>query len=103
MPGLRPRATSPLLPPRPSPCKRLSASAGAVGIVESSLVPSLVRKLTVEQEDIQELILDTLAGCLQVEAFEALVSGAVRILKEKLHHPSVGIRSRVAQALMAIR
>lgn len=75
---------------------------GAVGIVESSLVPSLVRKLTTETEEIQELILDTLTGCLQVEAFEALATGAVRILKQKLNHPSVDIRSRAAQAMMAI-
>ncbi|XP_066466039.1 radial spoke head 14 homolog [Tiliqua scincoides] len=75
---------------------------GATGIVESALVPSLVRKLTTEKEEIQEMILETLTGCLQVEAFEALATGAVRILKEKLNHPSVEIRSRAAQALMAI-
>nr|XP_020654771.1 radial spoke head 14 homolog [Pogona vitticeps] len=76
--------------------------AGAIGIVESGLVPSLVLKLKTELEDIQELILETLAGCLRVEAFEALASGAVGILKEKLCHPLVAIRSKAAQALMAI-
>ncbi|XP_061458472.1 radial spoke head 14 homolog [Rhineura floridana] len=76
--------------------------SGAVGVVESSLVPSLVMKLKTELEEIQELILETLSGCLRVEAFEALATGAVRILKEKLGHSSVNIRSRAAQALMAI-
>ncbi|XP_053135609.1 radial spoke head 14 homolog [Hemicordylus capensis] len=75
---------------------------GAVGIVESGLIPSLVLKLNSELEEIQELILDTLACCLRVEAFEALATGAVSILKEKLSHSSVEIRSRAAQALMAI-
>ncbi|KAJ7309903.1 hypothetical protein JRQ81_007987 [Phrynocephalus forsythii] len=76
--------------------------AGAVGIVESALIPSLVLKLKTELDDIQGLILETLAGCLRVEAFEALASGAVGILKEKLGHPSVAIRSKAAQALLAI-
>ncbi|XP_053226211.1 radial spoke head 14 homolog [Podarcis raffonei] len=75
---------------------------GATGIVESGLVPSLVFKLKTELEDIQELILETLTGCLRVEAFEALATGAVHILKELLSHSGVNIRSRAAQALMAI-
>uniref|UniRef100_A0ACB8FYJ5 Uncharacterized protein n=1 Tax=Sphaerodactylus townsendi TaxID=933632 RepID=A0ACB8FYJ5_9SAUR len=74
----------------------------AVEIVESSLIPSLVLKLKTENEEIQPLLLDTLSGCLRVEAFEALATGAVRILKEKLNHPSVEIRSKAAEALMAI-
>uniref|UniRef100_A0A8D0HDU5 Uncharacterized protein n=1 Tax=Sphenodon punctatus TaxID=8508 RepID=A0A8D0HDU5_SPHPU len=74
----------------------------AVGIVESSLVPSLVLKLKTELDDIQELILDTLSGCLRVEAFEALASGGVHILKEKLIHESVAIRSKAARALLGI-
>ncbi|KAH0625518.1 hypothetical protein JD844_015064 [Phrynosoma platyrhinos] len=80
----------------------IASSAGAVGIVESGLVPSLVLKLRTELEEIQELILETLTGTLRVEAFEALATGAVSIFKEKLGHVSVGIRSRAAQALMAI-
>ncbi|XP_048369945.1 radial spoke head 14 homolog [Sphaerodactylus townsendi] len=77
-------------------------ATGAVEIVESSLIPSLVLKLKTENEEIQPLLLDTLSGCLRVEAFEALATGAVRILKEKLNHPSVEIRSKAAEALMAI-
>uniref|UniRef100_A0A674J9T1 Radial spoke head 14 homolog n=1 Tax=Terrapene triunguis TaxID=2587831 RepID=A0A674J9T1_9SAUR len=80
----------------------LSLPAGAVGIVESSLISSLVLKLKTELDEIQELILDTLSGCLCVEAFEALATGAVPILKEKLTHPSVAIRSKAARALLGI-
>ncbi|CAM4564044.1 unnamed protein product [Lepidochelys kempii] len=76
--------------------------AGAVGIVESNLISSLVLKLKTEMDEIQELILDTLSGCLCVEAFEALATGAVPILKEKLTHPSVAIRSKAARALLGI-
>ncbi|XP_062814889.1 radial spoke head 14 homolog [Anolis carolinensis] len=75
---------------------------GAVCVVESGLVPSLVLKLRSEPEEIQVLILDTLWGCLRTEAFEALASGAVRVFKEKLAHPDLRIRSRATQALMAI-
>lgn len=81
----------------------LFASAGAIAIVESGLIPSLVAKLKTENEEIQKLLLETLAGCLRVEAFEALASGAVRILKEMLNHSSVEIRSKAAEALMTIR
>lgn len=66
------------------------------------MIPSLVLKLKTEIEEIQELILDTLTCCLRVEAFEALATGAVHILKNKLQHSCVAIRSRAAQALMTI-
>uniref|UniRef100_A0A8C6YC70 Radial spoke head 14 homolog n=1 Tax=Naja naja TaxID=35670 RepID=A0A8C6YC70_NAJNA len=63
---------------------------------------TLVQKLKTEKENIQELILDTLTGCLRVEAFEALATGSVSILKEKLRDPSQAIRCKAAEALMAI-
>ncbi|XP_054852561.1 radial spoke head 14 homolog [Eublepharis macularius] len=75
---------------------------GAIEIVESSLIPSLVLKLKTENEEIQKLLLETLSGCLRVEAFEALATGAVGILKEMLRHCSVEIRSKAAEALMTI-
>nr|XP_056715126.1 radial spoke head 14 homolog [Euleptes europaea] len=77
-------------------------TTGAVEIVESNLIPSLVLKLKTENEEIQILLLETLTGCLRVEAFEALATGAVGILKEMLNHASVEIRSRAAEALMTI-
>uniref|UniRef100_K7G2W3 Radial spoke head 14 homolog n=1 Tax=Pelodiscus sinensis TaxID=13735 RepID=K7G2W3_PELSI len=76
--------------------------AGAFDIVGNGLVSSLVLKLKTEVDEIQELILDTLAGCLCVEAFEALASGAVPILKEKLTHQSEAIRSKAARSLLGI-
>ncbi|XP_030073868.1 radial spoke head 14 homolog [Microcaecilia unicolor] len=75
---------------------------GSAGLVEAQLVTQLVLKLKTELEEIQELILDTLHFCLQEEALQALSAGAVTVLKEKLSHSSVLIRSKAACALMGI-
>ncbi|NXI91583.1 RSP14 protein, partial [Psophia crepitans] len=75
---------------------------GVVGILHASLIPSLVFKLKTESDEIQELILDTLSNCLRVEASEGLATGAVTILKEKLTHSSVAIRSKAAWVLLEI-
>ncbi|KAM7319009.1 hypothetical protein ACRRTK_022121 [Alexandromys fortis] len=75
---------------------------GARGIVNSGLIPSLVQKLQVEEEHIQEIILDTLAPCLQEDASEALKSQAVLRFKEKLLSGNPQIRSKAARALIAI-
>uniref|UniRef100_A0A8C0X7U4 Radial spoke head 14 homolog n=1 Tax=Castor canadensis TaxID=51338 RepID=A0A8C0X7U4_CASCN len=76
--------------------------AGAQGIVINGLIPSLVWKLEREEENIQELILDTLAPCLQEDATEALHSRAVPCLKEKLLSANHNIRSKAARVLIAI-
>ncbi|NWR75839.1 RSP14 protein, partial [Centropus unirufus] len=75
---------------------------GAVAILNAGLIPSLVSKLKTEPDEIQELILDTLSNCLRVEASEALASGAIPILTEKLAHASVAIRSKAARVLLEI-
>ncbi|KAM6241578.1 radial spoke head 14 homolog [Spheniscus humboldti] len=75
---------------------------GAVGILHAGLIPLLVFKLKTELDGIQELILDTLSNCLRVEASEALATGAITILKEKLTHSSVAIRSKAAWVLLEI-
>ncbi|GAB1295220.1 Radial spoke head 14 homolog [Apodemus speciosus] len=76
---------------------------GAQGIVRSGLISSLVWKLQKEEEHIQEIILDTLALCLQEDATEALDSQAVPCFKEKLLSENPQIRSKAARALIAIR
>uniref|UniRef100_A0A8D2AUG8 Radial spoke head 14 homolog n=1 Tax=Sciurus vulgaris TaxID=55149 RepID=A0A8D2AUG8_SCIVU len=76
--------------------------SGAHGIVDSGLISPLVRKLQREEENIQELILDTLASCLWEDATEALSSGAVPFLKQKLVSDNKDIRSKAARALIAI-
>lgn len=81
----------------------LSCSAGAHGIVDSGLISPLVLKLQREEESIQELILDTLASCLQEDATEALSSCAVPFFKQKLLSTNKVIRSKAARALIAIR
>nr|XP_034380796.1 radial spoke head 14 homolog isoform X2 [Arvicanthis niloticus] len=75
---------------------------GARGIVKSGLISSLVWKLQKEEEHIQEIILDTLALCLQEDATEALDSQAVPCFKEKLLSDNPQIRSKAARALIAI-
>ncbi|KGL96174.1 Rhabdoid tumor deletion region protein 1, partial [Charadrius vociferus] len=75
---------------------------GAVGILHAGLIPLLVFKLKTESDEIQELILDTLSNCLRVEASEALATGAITILKEKLTHSSVAIRKKAACVLLEI-
>ncbi|XP_065707340.2 radial spoke head 14 homolog [Patagioenas fasciata] len=75
---------------------------GAVHILRAGLIPFLVLKLKIEPDEIQELILDTLSNCLRVEASEALANDAVTILKEKLTHSSVAIRSKAAWVLLEI-
>jgi len=80
----------------------LSPPIGAAGILDAGLVPSLVFKLKTESDGIQELILDTLSNCLRVDASDALATGAVTILKEKLTHSSVAIRSKAACVLLEI-
>ncbi|XP_074700399.1 radial spoke head 14 homolog [Strix aluco] len=75
---------------------------GAVDILHAGLIPLLVFKLETESDEIQELILETLSNSLRVEAAEALATGAVTILKEKLTHSSVAIRSKAAWVLLEI-
>lgn len=81
----------------------LSFPAGALGIVSSGLIHSLVWKLQKEEERIQELLLDTLAACLLEDATEALNSRVVLFLKEKLLSGNDNIRSKAACTLMAVR
>ncbi|XP_068094454.1 radial spoke head 14 homolog isoform X1 [Hyperolius riggenbachi] len=76
--------------------------SGAAALVEAGLVAQLVKKLESEHEEIQDVILETLHFCLQKDATQALNTGAVPILKEKLIHPLVGIRRKAACALMEI-
>ncbi|KAM6155434.1 radial spoke head 14 homolog [Rhynchocyon petersi] len=75
---------------------------GAQGIVRSGLIPLLVWKLQQEEEAIQELILDTLAPCLRVDATEALHNRVVPFLKEMLLSANDDIRGKAARALMAV-
>ncbi|DAA20409.1 TPA: rhabdoid tumor deletion region gene 1 [Bos taurus] len=75
---------------------------GALGIVNSGLIPSLVWKLQREEEEIQVLLLDTLAACLTEDATEALASRAVPFLKEKLLSTNCNIRSKAARTLIAV-
>ncbi|XP_006908756.1 radial spoke head 14 homolog [Pteropus alecto] len=76
--------------------------SGAQGIVNNGLIPLLVWKLQREEEEIQELLLDTLAACLMEDATEALSSRVVPFLKEKLLSANDNIRSKAACTLIAV-
>ncbi|XP_057347580.1 radial spoke head 14 homolog [Manis pentadactyla] len=76
--------------------------SGARGIVSSGLIPPLVWKLQGEEEEIQELLLDTLAACLTEDATEALSSRVVPFLKEKLLSTNHDIRSKATRVLTAV-
>uniref|UniRef100_H0WFQ6 Radial spoke head 14 homolog n=1 Tax=Otolemur garnettii TaxID=30611 RepID=H0WFQ6_OTOGA len=95
------KAVDPLFALRPLPT-HIHHLEGAQGIVSSGLIPSLVWKLQKEEEVIQELILDTLAHCLQEDATEALGSQVVLFLKQKLLSSNEMIRSKAAYTLMAV-
>ncbi|XP_007906917.1 radial spoke head 14 homolog [Callorhinchus milii] len=75
---------------------------GAAGIVDAGLIPPLIEKLRTELDEIQELILQTLHFCLLINTEEALGADAVVVLKEKLDHRSVSIRSKATRAIMDI-
>ncbi|XP_030892868.1 radial spoke head 14 homolog isoform X1 [Leptonychotes weddellii] len=77
-------------------------SPGAQGIVNSGLIPSLVWKLQREEEEIQGLLLDTLAACLMEDATEALSTRVVPFLKQKLLSTDDDIRSKAARTLMVV-
>uniref|UniRef100_A0A8C5LRT9 Radial spoke head 14 homolog n=1 Tax=Leptobrachium leishanense TaxID=445787 RepID=A0A8C5LRT9_9ANUR len=85
-----------------SACRSRGRVRGAAALVDSDLVPLLVNKLESELEDIQVLVLETLHYCLKADVAQALAAGAVEILKKKLSHPSVAIRSKAAYAIMQI-
>uniref|UniRef100_UPI00398EA984 radial spoke head 14 homolog n=1 Tax=Pristiophorus japonicus TaxID=55135 RepID=UPI00398EA984 len=76
--------------------------AGAEAIVDANLVPLLIMKLRTELDEIQELILKTLHFCLLVDTKAALAAEGISVLKTKLTHSSVTIKSLAAQALMDI-
>ncbi|NWH57276.1 RSP14 protein, partial [Geococcyx californianus] len=75
---------------------------GAVAILHTGFISLLVPKLKTEPDEIQELILDTLSSCLRVEASEALATGVIPILKEKLTDSSAAIRSKAALVFLEI-
>ncbi|XP_072455946.1 radial spoke head 14 homolog [Notamacropus eugenii] len=75
---------------------------GADSILASGLIPFLVDKVQNEEEEIQDLILDTLYFCLQWDTTQALQTRAVPILRGKLLSPNENIRSKAAHTLMAI-
>ncbi|XP_033102303.1 radial spoke head 14 homolog [Anneissia japonica] len=73
---------------------------GAEGLVEASLIPTLVDKLKIEVDEIKEYILDTLHFCMRLEQIQALIAGAMEVFTELLEHKSPVIRARAARDIM---
>lgn len=75
-------------------------SPGTEGVVDAKLVPVLVGKLLNEEDEIKELILDTLHYCMTIETLSALESGAMESFTKLLSHISASIRSKAARDVM---
>ncbi|XP_072044852.1 radial spoke head 14 homolog [Amphiura filiformis] len=73
---------------------------GAEGVVEASLVPTLVDKLRSDLDQIKEYILDTLHFCMRLEQIQALIAGAMEAFTELLVHDSPIIRAKAARDIM---
>ncbi|CAJ1069618.1 radial spoke head 14 homolog [Xyrichtys novacula] len=74
-----------------------------------SLVPKLMLKLHLqveegreEEEEVQVLLLSTLASCSRLDPLPTLASDGVSLLRHKLSHQSPNIRREAAAAMMAL-
>ncbi|KAJ7375789.1 Radial spoke head 14 [Desmophyllum pertusum] len=75
-------------------------SPGTEGVVDAKLVPVLVGKLLKEEDEIKELILDTLHYCMTIETQSALESGAMESFTKLLTHKTATIRGKAARDVM---
>lgn len=75
-------------------------SPGTEGVVHAKLVPVLVGKLLKEEDEIKELILDTLHYCMTIETQSALDSGAMEGFTKLLSHKTATIRAKAARDVM---
>ncbi|XP_031555319.1 radial spoke head 14 homolog [Actinia tenebrosa] len=75
-------------------------SPGTDGIVEAKLIPVLVKKLLGEEDEIKELILDTLHYCMRIETSDALNNDAMKAFTKLLSHSSPSIRYKAARDIM---
>nr|KAG5691284.1 hypothetical protein BaRGS_017250 [Batillaria attramentaria] len=80
--------------------KHFWSDKGALGIVQTNLVPILVQKLLSELDEIKKLILDTLHFCMRVDTEKALKADAMTAFTELLSHKNSGIRAKAARDIM---
>eukprot|EP00794_Sanderia_malayensis_P016651 gene16651-18341_t len=73
---------------------------GPEGIVEANLVPVLVASLPTEEDEIKELILDSLHYCMKIDTAQALKNNAMQIFTVLLQHTDVVIRAKAARDIM---
>ncbi|XP_048581464.1 radial spoke head 14 homolog [Nematostella vectensis] len=75
-------------------------SPGTDGVVEANLLPILVGKLLEEQDEIKELILDTLHYCMRVETKQVLDSNGMEAFTKLLDHMDPSTRCKAARDIM---
>ncbi|XP_065072284.1 radial spoke head 14 homolog [Rhopilema esculentum] len=73
---------------------------GPEGVVGVNLVPILVGKLLTEEDEIKEVILDTLHFCMKVNTDQALSSNAMEAFTKLLSHTNANLRSKAARDIM---
>ncbi|KAK7475793.1 hypothetical protein BaRGS_00032939 [Batillaria attramentaria] len=98
--SLKKLLTDPDLTVRQKATECLYVFAGALGIVQTNLVPILVQKLLSELDEIKKLILDTLHFCMRVDTEKALKADAMTAFTELLSHKNSGIRAKAARDIM---
>jgi HEAT repeat protein len=73
---------------------------GGRGVLASGLVPVLVEKLKTEEDEIKELILDTLHNCMRIDATPTLDCKAMAVFTGLLNATREGVRARAARNIM---
>jgi hypothetical protein len=76
---------------------------GGRGVLASGLVPVLVEKLKTEEDEIKELILDTLHNCMRIDATPTLDCKAMAVFTGLLNATREGVRARAARNIMDLR
>ncbi|RDD44693.1 Radial spoke head 14-like protein [Trichoplax sp. H2] len=73
---------------------------GPEGVINARLIESLVSKLKIEEDDIREVILDTLHSCMFIDTDQALEASAMSAFTMLLSHDRPSIRCKAARDIM---
>eukprot|EP01135_Chromosphaera_perkinsii_P006665 Nk52_evm67s554 gene=Nk52_evmTU67s554 len=75
---------------------------GAQAIIDNGMIPLLVKNLSVENEEIQQVILDTLYKCTRVDPYPALKENAMTVFTTLLDSQNAFIRTKACSDIMAL-
>jgi len=73
-----------------------SSHPGPEGLVDCGLIPILIKKLPIEEDDIKLLILETLHRCMRIDPSQALLSDGMKVYTALLKHSMKEIRAKAA-------